>query len=210
MIELTVKECAVFAAEKHAACGQTYRGKPYSYHTGGVADYVRKYAYLLPPHVNPIVVEKAAHGHDLYEDCALSFNDLSAVFGIKAAQYILTVSDVPGEDRVEKMYLTLPKIRRSLGATYLKMCDRAFNSSQDGSMKKTYIAEYYIFRYALYNKTKDIFAPFWEELDKLHGYKQNKSMSKKLIFNMAMSIDGYIADDIGCGTNKLSYGEKNL
>ena len=175
---MTVEECAIFAAKKHAERGYTYGDKDYSYHTYGVAGYVRKYSYLLPPHIDPDDVERAAHGHDLYEDCGMTYNDLISVgFGVNAAKMILAVSDVPGEDRIEKMYLTLPKVRREgLGAILLKMSDRAFNASQDGSMKKTYKKEYHIVKYILESRTREVFAPFWEELDELHGF--GKTLTK--------------------------------
>jgi len=171
---MNLEEFAAFAAKKHADRGYTYGDKPYSYHTGGVAALVRKYAYLLEDtDVDPEDVEKAAHGHDLYEDCGQTYNDLTKRCGTNAARMILAVSDVPGEDRIEKMYLTLPKVRAAgYGAMLLKLCDRMFNGNQQGSMKNKYRAEYIIVRYILASKTRFLFGPLWKDLDKMFGYEE--------------------------------------
>ena len=173
---MTLEEFAAFAAKKHVDRGYTYAdGVPYSVHLNGVANLVRKYAYLLEgTGVDPDDVEKAAHGHDLYEDCGLTFNDLSKRCGTNAARMILAVSDVPGEDRIEKIYLTLPKVRAAgLGATLLKLCDRMFNGMQNGSMQGKYRVEYPIVRYILISRTDMVFRPLWEDLDKMFGYEES-------------------------------------
>lgn len=170
---MTVEEFRKFANDKHAERGYTYDGKPYSYHTDMVAANVRRFKHLLPPHIDPIVVEMAADGHDLIEDCGVTFNDIRKLAGKEVARLILAVSDVPGEDRVERFLLTCPKIRRNIAAIYLKLCDTMANMGSGketgNSMYDKYQKEHPIFRYVYYEKSK-IFQEMWDELDRIANH----------------------------------------
>lgn len=167
---MTVAEFREYAITMHRESGKLYDGKPYETHLDMVVVNIRKNAHLLPPHIRLSDMEKAGYGHDLIEDCGLTFNDIKAVAGEVVARLILNVSDVPGEDRIERFLLTCPKTRQDLGAIYLKMNDRAANteySNKNGSsMSKKYKKEYGFFKYVYEPKSK-IFAEMWNHLDKL-------------------------------------------
>lgn len=168
---MTLEEFRKFAADKHAERGYTYDGKPYLVHLEMVAANVRKYSHLLtllPFKVDPVIVEMAAYGHDLIEDCGVTFSDIKKIAGRKVAELILTVSNVPGEDRIERFLLTSPKIRKNIVAIFLKICDTMANMGSGkmtgNSMFEKYKKEHVIFRYVYYDKSK-IFQEMWDEME---------------------------------------------
>ena len=173
MIETAKK----FVAEKHLKPSdeQRYGGKPYTFHTGMVADNAVRFLYYIEEENKENVVV-AAHGHDLLEDTDTTQKDLVRIFNKTVADIIFRVTDERGFDKKEMLFKTLPKIWQSHLATYVKLCDRMANgrNSKDGDSgksKKMYIKyreTYSVFRYAL--KT-DNFGDMWDELDEIFEWK---------------------------------------
>jgi len=170
---MTVAEFRVFAIAEHKKAGKLYDGQPYEVHLDMVAGKIKKYSRYIPGGINGLApIEMAAYGHDLIEDCGLTYNDIKKVAGENVARIILNVSDVPGEDRTERFLLTCVKTRRDASAIYLKICDRMANteySIQNGSsMSKKYQKEYAMFKYVYEPKSKSL-AAMWKDLDEVNG-----------------------------------------
>ena len=169
--KMNLEEFRVYANEMHKKRGYKYDEYEYSFHTNMVRKNVKRFAHLLPPHIKEEDMEMAADGHDLIEDCGVTYNDIKRRTNKVVANLILAVSNVPGEDRVERFFLTAPKIRKSIGAMYLKNCDTMANMSHGkrtgNSMFEKYKSEHVIYKYAFYNKSKSIFQEMWDEFDKI-------------------------------------------
>lgn len=170
-INMNLDEFREYAHEMHKLRNYKYDEHEYSFHLIMVEDMVKKYMHLLPPHIKFTDLLMAAIGHDLIEDCGVTFNDIRRMTNKAVAQLILAVSNVPGEDRVERFFLTAPKIRKSIGAIFLKICDTMANMSHSkntgSSMYDKYVSEFPIFKYAFYNKSKSIFQIMWDDFEKL-------------------------------------------
>lgn len=175
-----------YAVDLHNKRGYTYgkdengNDRSYEYHLEMVAGEARKRFHLLRNEEEQVIVECAAYGHDLVEDCGITPNDIIKALGgghipFLIAKVINDVSDVPGMNRTERALLTYPKTRTNRLATFVKMCDRyanTFSSKTEGDgMWNGYYVQYPTFRYALKSSNPaDQFNPFWEELDELHDY----------------------------------------
>lgn len=76
-----------------------------------------------------LTLELACWGHDLIEDTRTSYNDCKQVLGEDIANIIYAVSNEKGKNRSErandKYY---DGIRRTEGATFVKLCDRIANA----------------------------------------------------------------------------------
>lgn len=72
--------------------------------------------------------EKATWGHDLIEDCRVSYNDVKNVLGQASADIIFAVTNFRGKTREERApneYYS--GIVATKGATFVKLCDRIAN-----------------------------------------------------------------------------------
>jgi (p)ppGpp synthase/HD superfamily hydrolase len=86
---------------------------------------------------------RASWGHDLIEDCRVSYNDVKANLGQEAANIIYAVTNDKGKSRGEragdKYY---EGIRNTPGAVFVKLCDRIANV-QYSKMTKSRMFEMY-------------------------------------------------------------------
>jgi (p)ppGpp synthase/HD superfamily hydrolase len=135
---------------------------PYEFHLRMVAHVGEKYKHLLDNtkdyFTGDLVVNPTAQvttrnacmiacwGHDLIEDCRVSYNDVKDVLGQEAAEIIYALTNEKGRNRKEraneKYY---DGIRNTRGAVFVKLCDRIANvqySKMTGSrMFKMYMKE---------------------------------------------------------------------
>jgi (p)ppGpp synthase/HD superfamily hydrolase len=85
----------------------------------------------------------ATWGHDLIEDCRVSYNDVKQHLGQEAADIVYAVSNEKGKTRAErandKYYVG---IRNTPGAVFVKLCDRIANV-QYSKMTKSRMFEMY-------------------------------------------------------------------
>lgn len=85
----------------------------------------------------------AVWGHDLIEDCRVSYNDCAGYLGNEAADIIYAVTNEKGRTRSERAndnyYFG---IRTTRGATFVKLCDRIANV-QYSKMTKSRMFEMY-------------------------------------------------------------------
>jgi (p)ppGpp synthase/HD superfamily hydrolase len=85
----------------------------------------------------------ATYGHDLIEDCRVSYNDVKQHLGQEAADIVYAVTNDKGKNRKEragdKYY---EGIRNTPGAVFVKLCDRIANV-QYSKMTKSRMFEMY-------------------------------------------------------------------
>jgi (p)ppGpp synthase/HD superfamily hydrolase len=110
-----------------------------------VANVYKDFKHLLEPNHDHLVeiCELASWGHDLIEDCRVSYGDVKKVLGEMAANIIYAVSNEKGKNRKEraneKYY---ESIRNTEGAVFIKLCDRIANV-QYSKMTKSRMFEMY-------------------------------------------------------------------
>lgn len=134
---------------------------PYEFHLRMVANVYEDFKHLLDDEVDyftgnkyegvrgdeTVTLRSACHeavfGHDLLEDCRVSFNDASTHLGPEAADIIFAVTNEKGKNRKERAndaYYT--GIRNTKGAVFVKLCDRIANV-QYSKMTKSRMYEMY-------------------------------------------------------------------
>ena len=100
---------------------------PYEFHLRMVVNVCNEFL-AKSTFSNYPVIELACWGHDLIEDCRVSYNDCKEVLGSSVADIIYAVSNEKGKNRKErandKYY---EAIRNTAGATFVKLCDRIAN-----------------------------------------------------------------------------------
>jgi len=117
---------------------------PYEFHLRMVANIGLQYSDLLDSDkeyytgdliVNPLqqislrsACMVACWGHDLIEDCRVSYNDVKDALGQEAADIIYAVSNEKGKNRKERANDKYYEgIRNTPGAVFVKLCDRIAN-----------------------------------------------------------------------------------
>lgn len=119
---------------------------PYEFHLRMVAHVADKYRHLLDDKVDYFtgvrVIDRgndrtvtlrtaclrAAWGHDLIEDCRVSYNDVKHVLGQEAADIVYAVTNEKGKNRNERANDKYYEgIRNTPGAVFVKLCDRIAN-----------------------------------------------------------------------------------
>lgn len=147
----------VFASEHHK--NQTYSwDRPYTYHLRAVRDTVYKFMPYLPYGIPVEVVVLGAWGHDLIEDTGVTQDELASRYGQEVAELIANVSNELTDAE------TFIKIRKSVAAVFLKLCDRIANVEAGGKTAK-YRKKHLAFKAALYREGE--MDPMWEYLEKL-------------------------------------------
>ena len=86
---------------------------------------------------------RATWGHDLIEDCRVSYNDVKNHLGQEAADIIYAVTNEKGKNRSERANDKYYEgIRNTKGAVFVKLCDRIANV-QYSKMTKSRMFEMY-------------------------------------------------------------------
>jgi (p)ppGpp synthase/HD superfamily hydrolase len=86
---------------------------------------------------------RATWGHDLIEDCRVSYNDVKEQLGQEAADIIYAVTNEKGKNRKERANDKYYEgIRNTPGAVFVKLCDRIANV-QYSKMTKSRMFEMY-------------------------------------------------------------------
>lgn len=117
---------------------------PYEFHLRMVAHVGEKYKHLLDGNkeyytgdviVNPELQVSlrgactlACWGHDLIEDCRVSYNDVKDALGQEVADIVYAVTNEKGKNRKERANDKYYEgIRNTPGAVFVKLCDRIAN-----------------------------------------------------------------------------------
>jgi len=159
-----------FSRRVHSETGCTYDGVAYDKHLDHVYEVYYRYSYLLDDSVKTFV-ECGIWLHDVMEDCRISYEELSIMFGVEVADLVYALTNELGKTRSDIVKRTYPKIRDHGDlAIFVKLCDRIANteaSLRDGNEKyrSLYFLEYFYFKQALKTDAWDI---MWLHLDSLH------------------------------------------
>ena len=117
---------------------------PYEFHLRMVAHVGQKYSNILDDRkeyftgddiINPVqqislrsACMLACWGHDLIEDCRVSYNDVKDALGQEAAEIVYAVTNEKGKNRKERANDKYYEgIRNTPGAVFVKLCDRIAN-----------------------------------------------------------------------------------
>lgn len=168
-----VRDFAEFTFNQHEKRGLNYDGQPYSVHLIIVMQQANEFIHHIAPD-SRLHVFLAALGHDLIEDCSLSYNDVKNASTELAADIVYNVTNELGKNRKEKAERTYPKIKACTFSTYVKLCDRIANAAYSmltgSSMRSVYLKEHASFKEALY--TPGVFDDMWEKLDSILSEKK--------------------------------------
>jgi (p)ppGpp synthase/HD superfamily hydrolase len=127
---------------------------PYEFHLRMVANVASEFKHLLDDTVdyyghNQVDITlrtaclRAVWGHDLIEDCRVSYNDVKNHLGQEAADIVYAVSNEKGKTRKERANIRYYEgIRETPGAVFVKLCDRIANV-QYSKMTKSRMFEMY-------------------------------------------------------------------
>lgn len=133
---------------------------PYEFHLRMVAEVAKDFKHLLDdtkdyftgePYRGPMQDQvtlrdaclRAVWGHDLIEDCRVSYNDVKNQLGQEAADIVYAVSNEKGKNRAERANDKYYEgIRNTPGAVFVKLCDRIANV-QYSKMTKSRMFELY-------------------------------------------------------------------
>jgi (p)ppGpp synthase/HD superfamily hydrolase len=133
--------------EQHASTNHMYDTYlPYEFHLRMVAHVADQWKHLLDDNVDYFTGKKeydrgndvsvtirtaclrAAWGHDLIEDCRVSYNDVKEILGQEAADIVYAVTNEKGKNRTERANDKYYQgIRETKGAVFVKLCDRIAN-----------------------------------------------------------------------------------
>lgn len=127
-------DVSYFVFKKHHNVRQRYDNKyPYYYHIKMVTSFITKFKSVLSEEDYKLAF-KGGCGHDLIEDCRLTYNDVKTLYGVEVADIVYACTELKGRNRKERHgspYVKgLQKLR--LGA-YVKMSDITANMTM-GSM----------------------------------------------------------------------------
>ena len=122
----------IWAIDQHRNTNHLYdKIIPYEYHLHMVAREVDRYLRIANEQAagEYTTLMDAAYGHDLIEDCRITYNDLlTNGASKKVAEIIYALTDDKGKNRAERgneeHYKKLVQVP---GAAYVKFCDRIAN-----------------------------------------------------------------------------------
>jgi len=130
--------------EQHAKTNHMYDTYlPYEFHLRMVNKVAQDFSYLLDRDMNIFTGEliyskrdmslreaclNATWGHDLIEDCRISYDDILNAIGEAEANIIYAVTNEKGKTRKERANDKYYEgIRNTPGAVFVKLCDRIAN-----------------------------------------------------------------------------------
>lgn len=100
---------------------------PYEFHLKMVNQVAQDFSNTLTSDIDEYV-RIAIWGHDLIEDCRVSYNDCADNLGRTAANIIYAVTNEKGKTRKERANDKYYEgIRNTPGAIFVKLCDRIAN-----------------------------------------------------------------------------------
>lgn len=173
---MTLKQIRYYAIEKHELMNQRYGGAPYSDHLERVVKTAQRHIEYIRAGSRKNVYG-ACWAHDLIEDTGVTLKELASVSNPVVADIVYCVSNELGRTRKERNFKTYPKIWSNPLAVFVKCCDRLvnglFSKENKPQLFERYLAEYPVFRYALYEAGP--YPNLWEEMDELFMYTPNNS-----------------------------------
>lgn len=141
-----MKEQINWIIEQHRSTNHLYDNfLPYEFHLRMAVKVAQDNIQLIPEHFRDEVI-LATWGHDLIEDCRVTYNDVKQQLGELPADIIYSVSNEKGKNRAERACERYyDGIRSVMGGVFVKLCDRIANvqySKMELPMSKGMIGMY--------------------------------------------------------------------
>ena len=176
-----LKKIEEYAEKCYADANCTYGDGSYMIHIHMVNDFLVRHVSVFKNTKDATNTMGAADCHDLIEDAKQTYNNIYDASNKDIADIVLSVTDVPAQNRLMKHLLTMGKTVQDYRVIILKMADiwanDTFSKTNKSSMYGKYVAEYpyrkTIFQMALkwYKNVldQDELDKMWNELDNVHG-----------------------------------------
>lgn len=157
---MTINNVEQWCIKQHGDTNHMYdHYLPYEFHLRMVVNVYKQFRHLLPkddywtdPFQKPFendsvtwseVIIPACWGHDLIEDTRTSYNDVERTLGIHTADIIYAVTNNKGKTRSERADDAYYEgIRKTKGATFVKLCDRIANVQYSKLTKSRMFSKY--------------------------------------------------------------------
>lgn len=124
---VAVNKAKEYASRLHSSVNHKYDDKPYSYHLQMVFDIAKDNIHHVRQEYWTHVLA-ACWGHDLIEDCRVTYNDVRKELGYEAAEIIYALTNEKGKNRSQRAN---DKYYQGIIATpyapFVKVCDRIAN-----------------------------------------------------------------------------------
>ena len=156
----------------HESTNHLYDGKPYfDMHILRALKWCDRFIYLIKEDQRENV-RCGVLGHDSFEDCRLTYNDIKKNTNDDVADIIYGVSNEKGKTRSErandKYY---DEMRQDYRCVFVKLCDRLANleySIEEGNMSSMYRKEHEHFKSKIFLLGE--FDEMWNEIDFFLGF----------------------------------------
>lgn len=125
-----------FATEKHL--GQfRLDGQPYITHPEAVADIARSFAIQSEVDYDLDILDSVAALHDVHEDCDVSLQELTQLFGNEVAEAVGSVSKIKGEP----YWKLIKRAKANKYGRLVKEADLIHNLSdlKEGNLRQKYL-----------------------------------------------------------------------
>ena len=127
-VTLSLSDQRIWAGQQHERVNHLYGDLPYLFHLDAVEVVHRQFKDEAPKEIHSDIISKACYGHDLEEDCRLTYNDIKAVLGEPTAEIVHALTNSKGRTRAERADSNYyHNIRLTPGASFVKICDRIAN-----------------------------------------------------------------------------------
>jgi (p)ppGpp synthase/HD superfamily hydrolase len=141
---------------------------PYEFHLRMVVNICDQFIHIPERCFDDLVV--SCWGHDLIEDCRVSYNDCKIQLGDYAANIIYAVTNEKGKNRMERANEKYYNgILTTEGAVFIKLCDRIANvqysKMTNSKMFFIYQKENNLFKDKLFKDER--YTPMFEYLESL-------------------------------------------
>lgn len=140
---MTYDEKVNWCINKHRETNHYYdKYLPYEFHLRMVVQAAKDFMYMIDESMREDIL-LACWGHDLIEDARCSYNDCLKMLTPASANIIYAVTNEKGRNRKERANAEYYRgIRNTLGAVFVKLCDRIANV-QYSKMTKSNMADMY-------------------------------------------------------------------
>ena len=169
---MTQHEFTNFCYNQHdVVCNQKYaKTLPYSFHLKAVKSQVNYFKHLL--NLGDIdLAQMGADGHDLIEDCRITYNELLNMIGKEVADIIFACTELRGRSRDERHgQLYYDTLKESRLGTFVKLCDIIANAKmgllENSNMYYKYQKEFHHVKEQLY---REEFKEMFDYMEKIYS-----------------------------------------
>lgn len=128
---MSILDIKDFAFHRHdVVCNQKYDNiYPYSIHLNSVANFAKRFSYLLKNEEEIYDALAGAYLHDTIEDARLTYNDIKQKFGEEIAEIVWACTESAGRTREERKDAAFfSRLKSNRLGVYVKLCDLMANS----------------------------------------------------------------------------------